>query len=104
MNVSLTNDLREFVRQKVTSGEFLSEEAVLQEAVRRFHEEEQNGDRASKAEKSTSEGLIDWEAIESCARQVEGKDVPSIEEVRQMLSKIQGSMSQAVIEDREDRF
>jgi len=104
MNVSLTNDLREFVRQKVTSGEFLSEEAVLQEAVRRFHQEEQNGDRAGNAEKATSEDLIDWEAIESCAREVEGKDVPSIEEVRQMLSKIPGSMSQAVTEEREDRF
>ena len=35
MNVSLTNDLHDFVRQKVESGEFPSEEAVLQEAVRR---------------------------------------------------------------------
>ena len=41
MNVSLTNDLRDFVRQKVTSGEFPSEEAVLQEAVRRFRQEDQ---------------------------------------------------------------
>jgi hypothetical protein len=53
---------------------------------------------------STSDDLIDWEAIESCAREVQGKDVPSIEEVRQILSKIPGSMAQAVIEEREDRF
>ncbi len=52
----------------------------------------------------TVEDLIDYEAIESCAREVEGKDVPSIEEVRRMLSKISGSMAQAVIEEREDRF
>jgi Arc/MetJ-type ribon-helix-helix transcriptional regulator len=104
MNVSLTNDLRDFVRQKVTSGEFPSEEAVLQEAVRRFRREDQNGCRADDAEKPTPQDLIDYEAIEYCAREVEGKDVPSIEEVRRMLSKIPGSMAQAVIEEREGRF
>ena len=52
----------------------------------------------------TLKDLIDWEAIESCAREVEGKDVPSIEEVRQRLAKIPGSMAQAVIEEREERF
>src|SRR5262249_6893850 len=104
MNVSLSNDLRKFVRQKVESGEFPSEEAVLQEAVRRFRQDDRSGCRAGAAEKSTAEELIDWEAIESCAREVEGKDVPSIEEVRQMLAKIPGSMAQAVIEGREDRF
>jgi hypothetical protein len=45
--------------------------------------------------------LIDWEAIEPCAREVEGKDVPSIQEVRQRLAKIPGSMAQAVIKERE---
>jgi hypothetical protein len=58
------------------------------------------GDRPT----STSDDLIDWEAIESCAREVQGKDVPSIEEVRQLLSKIPDSMAQAVIEEREERF
>ena len=52
---------------------------------------------------STSDDLIDWEAIASCAREVQGKDVPSIEEIRRMLSKIPGSMAQAVIEEREER-
>ncbi|MFI5387050.1 MAG: type II toxin-antitoxin system ParD family antitoxin [Fimbriimonadales bacterium] len=104
MNVSLTNDLRDFVRQKVTSGEFPSEEAVLQEAVRRFRQEVQNECCADDAEKAALEDLIDYEAIESCAREIEGKDVPSIEEVRRMLSKIPGSMAQAVSEEREDRF
>lgn len=50
------------------------------------------------------EDLIDHEAIESCAREVEGKEVPSIEEVRAALSKIPGSMTQVVIEEREDRI
>ena len=35
---------------------------------------------------------------------VQGKDVPSLEQVRRRLSKIPGSMAQAVIEEREDRF
>ena len=104
MNVSLTSDLRHFVRQKVVSGEFPSEEAVLQEAVRRFCQEDQNGCHAGDAEKPTLVDLVDYEAIESCAREVEGKDVPSIAEVRRMLSKIPGSMAKAVIEEREDRF
>jgi putative addiction module CopG family antidote len=104
MNVSLTDELKDFVQKKVESGDFPSEEAVLQEAVRRFHQEDQNGGHAGNAEGATLDDLTDWEAIASCAREVEGKDVPSIDEVRQMLSKIPGSMAQAVIEEREDRF
>jgi putative addiction module CopG family antidote len=104
MNVSLTDELEDFVRKKVESGAFPSEEAVLQEAVRRFRREDQDGGRAGDAERATPEGLIDWEAIESCAREVEGKDVPTIEEVRRMLAKIPGSMARAVIEEREGRF
>jgi putative addiction module CopG family antidote len=104
MNVSLTNDLRNFVRQKVESGEFPSEEAVLQEAVRRFSQEDQNGRYAGEDQEATPEDLIDYEAIESCTREVEGQEVPSIEEVRRMLAKIPGSMARAVIEEREDRF
>ena len=51
----------------------------------------------------TLKDLVDWEAIESCAREIEGQNVPSIEEVRQRLAKIPGSMAQAVIEEREER-
>jgi Arc/MetJ-type ribon-helix-helix transcriptional regulator len=104
MNVSLTNDLHNFVRQKVESGEFPSEEAVLQEAVRRFRQADQNGDHGDTPEKATLPELIDWEAIESCAREVEGKNIPSIEEVRRLLAKIPGSMARAVIDEREERF
>ena len=104
MNVSLTNDLHNFVLQKVENGEFPSAEAVLQEAVRRFRQADQDGDRADDTGKAALQQLIDWEAIESCAREVEGKGVPSIEEIRRMLAKIPGSMAQAVIEEREERF
>jgi Arc/MetJ-type ribon-helix-helix transcriptional regulator len=104
MNSSLTDEMRDFVQKIVESGAFPSEEAVVQEAVRRFRQQSQDGCRAEDVKKATLEDLIDWAAIESCAREVEGKDVPSIEKVRQMLSKIPGSMAQAVIEEREERF
>ena len=101
MNVSLSNDLRNFVRKKVESGDFPSEEAVLQEAVRRFQQNDQPGPGSD--EKAMAEDLIDYEAINCCARELEGKDVPSIEEVRRFLAKIPGSMAQAIIEERETR-
>ena len=104
MNVSLTDELKDFVRKRIESGAFPSEEAALQEAVRRFRRADQKGSHSGNAKDDTPEDFIDWEAIESCAREVEGKDIPWIEEVRQTLSKIPGSMGQAVIEDREDRF
>jgi hypothetical protein len=48
--------------------------------------------------------LIDHEFVAECERETEGKDIPTIEEVRQMLSKIPGSLAQEIIADREDRF
>jgi Arc/MetJ-type ribon-helix-helix transcriptional regulator len=101
MNVSLSDDLSDFVRQKIECGQFPSEEAVLREAVRRFWQEDQ--EELGVGAKPTSKDLTDYEAIEFCNREVEGKEVPSIEEVRLMLSKIPGSMARAVIEERENR-
>ena len=78
---------------------------ILQEHIRTPGQD--NGqDEAAAADEArlTWEDLIDYEAIESCAREVEGKDVPSIEEVRRSLAKIPGSMAQVVIEERKDRF
>jgi hypothetical protein len=48
--------------------------------------------------------LIDHEFVAECERETEGKDIPTIEEVRQMLSKIPGSLAQEIIAEREDRF
>ena len=104
MNVSLTDDMKDFVRKKVAGGAFPSEEAVLQEAVRRYRQEDQIGCHADAPEKPAPDDLTDYEAIEYCARETDGKNVPSIEEVRLMLAKIPGSMAQAVIEEREDRI
>ena len=47
--------------------------------------------------------LLDTEFMEWCARKSEG-DVLSIEDVRQMLSKIKGSMADVIITERDERF
>lgn len=53
----------------------------------------------------TLKELIDEEAIERCAREVEGKNVATIEEVRAATSKIKDSMARVVIEEeRAERF
>jgi hypothetical protein len=41
--------------------------------------------------------------MEWCARTA-ARDVPRIEEVRQMLSKIKGSMADVVIAEQDERF
>ena len=38
MNISLTAEMKDFVEKKVACGAFPSEEAVLQEAIRRFRQ------------------------------------------------------------------
>ena len=43
MSVTLTDEIKSFVQEKVAAGAFPSEEAVLQEAVRRFRQEEEIG-------------------------------------------------------------
>ena len=48
--------------------------------------------------------LIDHEFVAECEREIEGKAIPTIEEVRLMLSKIPGSLAQEIIAEREDRF
>ncbi len=44
--------------------------------------------------------LTDWEFIETCRAQ--SVDAPSLEEVRRLLAGIPGSLSDAVVAERED--
>jgi hypothetical protein len=53
---------------------------------------------------SALDALTDHEFVAECERAIEGKDIPTIEEVRQMLSKIPGALAQEIIAEREDRF
>ena len=46
--------------------------------------------------------LLDTEFMERCAR--ESSEAPGIETVRQMLSKIKGSMADVIISERNERF
>jgi hypothetical protein len=50
------------------------------------------------------DAFTDHEFVAECERAIEGKDIPTIEEVRQMLSKIPGSLAQEIIAERKDRF
>ena len=93
MNLSLKNDLEDFVREMVRSGQFPSEEAVFEAALKRLRDQEA----------PALEELIDSEFVAYCAR--EGDDRITLEEVLRATSKIPGSMSQAIIqEERADRI
>jgi putative addiction module CopG family antidote len=93
MSVSLNNDLKDFVREKVRSGQFPSEEAVVEAALERFRDQEA----------SALEAMIDHEFVEQCSR--EGDEKITLDEVLRATSKIPGSMAQAIIEEeRADRF
>ena len=61
-------------------------------------------DVASAEGAAALDALTDHEFVAECERAIEGKDIPTIEEVRQMLSKIPGSLAQEIIAEREDRF
>ena len=64
-SVTLTDEIKSFVQEKVATGAFPSEEAVLQEAVRRFRQEEQAGAFGRRGKQASFEDLIDYEAIAS---------------------------------------
>ncbi len=78
MNVSLTDEMKDFVQNKVARGDFPSEEAVLQEAVRRFQHEDQLGSRAAVAEIPPSKDQIDYEAIAYCAARWRARTCPRL--------------------------
>jgi putative addiction module CopG family antidote len=93
MGISLTNDMKNFVREKVQSGEFPSEEAVVEAALKRLQGQEA----------PPLDDLIDHEFVAFCAR--EGDDRVTLDEVLRATSTIPGSMAEAIIEEgRADRF
>jgi hypothetical protein len=51
----------------------------------------------------TLDDLIDHEFIAACT-EPNGENAPTIEEVRKILAKVPGSLSEDIIADREDRF
>jgi predicted DNA-binding antitoxin AbrB/MazE fold protein len=82
-------------------------QAIYEKGVLRLLEplelEEQQRIRITIYNDDPLSDLLDTEFIEWCARKSKG-DVPSIEEARQILSKIKGSMADVIIAEREERF
>ncbi len=99
MTVSLTDELKEFVKRKIESGQYPSEEAVIEAALRRLRDQE---DLRQKTAPSLDD-LIDHEFVEYCAR--EADDGVTLDEVLEATSTITDPMARVIIEEeRSERF
>jgi putative addiction module CopG family antidote len=99
MNVSLTDELKDFVQKKIETGQYPSEEAVIEAALKRLRDQEYEKGKTVP----TLDDLIDHEFVEYCAR--ENDDDVTLEEVLQGTSSIKDSMARVIIEEeRADRF
>src|SRR5712691_7446087 len=108
MGGTLRGTVRSVTKMKEQEG-FMAREidAIYENGVLRPLEpldlEEQQHVRITIDNGDSLADLLDTEFMEWCARKAAG-DVPSIEEVRQMLSQIKGSMADVVIAERDERF
>ena len=99
MNVSLTDELKDFVQKKIETGQYPSEEAVNEAALKRLRDQEYEKGKTVP----TLDDIIDHEFVEYCAR--ENDDDVTLEEVLQGTSSIKDSMARVIIEEeRADRF
>ncbi|MGZ3469735.1 MAG: ribbon-helix-helix domain-containing protein [Isosphaeraceae bacterium] len=99
MNVSLTDELKDFVQKKIETGQYPSEEAVIEAALKRLRDQEYEKGKTVP----TLDDLIDHEFVEYCAR--ENDDDVTLEEVLERTSSIKDSMARVIIEEeRADRF
>ena len=99
MNVSLTDELKDFVQKEIETGQYPSEEAVIESALKRLRDQEYEKGKTVP----TLDDLIDHEFVESCAR--ENDDDVTLEEVLERTSSIKDSMARVIIEEeRADRF
>ena len=62
MNVSLTDELKDFVKKKIKNGQYPSEEAVIEAALKRLRDQEDEGRKTGP----TLDDLIDHEFVEYC--------------------------------------
>ena len=98
MNVLLTDELKDFVRKKMRDGQFPTEEAVIEEALKRFRDQDEGRRSVPKLD-----DFVDHEFVEYCSR--EANEGVTIDEVLQATSAIEGSMAHVIIEEeRADRF
>ncbi|MGO9464457.1 MAG: type II toxin-antitoxin system ParD family antitoxin [Isosphaeraceae bacterium] len=99
MNVSLTDEMKDFVQRKIENGQYPSEEAVVEAALKRLRDQEDE----SRKTVQTLDELIDHEFVEYCAR--EADDGVTLDEVLEATSTIKDSMARVIIEEeRAERF
>jgi putative addiction module CopG family antidote len=99
MTVSLTDELKDFVKKKIESGQYSSEEAVIEAALKRLKDQEDISQEIVRA----LDDLIDHESVEFCAR--EADDGVTLDEVLEATSTIKDSMARVIIEEeRAERF
>jgi putative addiction module CopG family antidote len=75
MNVSLTDELKEFVRRKIEKGEYHSEEEVIEAALKQFRDGEGEVRKTGPA----LDDFIDHDFVAYCAR--EADDSVTLDEV-----------------------
>ena len=98
MNVPLTDELKDFIHEKVQNGQYPSEEAVIEAALTQLRDRDESRQAAP-----TLDDFIDREFVEYCSR--EADDSVTLEEVLEATSTIQDSMARVIIEEeRADRF
>jgi putative addiction module CopG family antidote len=99
VTVSLSDELKAFIRKKIENGQYPSEAAVIEAALKRLRDHEQDGRQTMPA----LDDLVDQEFVEYCAR--EADDGVTLEEVLDATSTIKDSMARVIIdEERMDRF
>lgn len=100
MEITLSDEIVELIKDEVSSGHFASEQAVVEAAVRKLRSGRRRRDKSSKS----IDHLIDHEFVAWCERELEGVEEPTLEEVLEATSSIPGSMSDEVIRQREERY
>jgi Arc/MetJ-type ribon-helix-helix transcriptional regulator len=91
--------VKDFVQKKIETGQYPSEEAVIEAALKRLRDQEYEKGKTVP----TLDDLIDHEFVEYCAR--ENDDDVTLEEVLEGTSSIKDSMARVIIEEeRADRF
>ncbi len=99
MTLSLTDELKDFVKKKVESGQYPSEEAVIEAALKRLRDQDDMSQETALA----LDDLIDHEFVEYSAH--EADDGVTLDEVLEATSTIKDSMARVIIEEeRAERF
>jgi putative addiction module CopG family antidote len=92
MNVSLTDELKDFIQKKVKNGQYASEEAVVEAALIQLRDREE-----SRQIVPTLDDFTDHEFVEYCSREADNS--VTLEEVLQATSTINDSMARVIIEE-----